>query len=496
MKKHCFIVLISLLLLSAGCTSFTAQRISRSFERPEECQSFLTALDEGVDGSGVKDASAHPVPGFPYLRANRFLSFLKKNVHDEAEREQWSLWMQKLDLEAREKEISSLPDHVVSSFPFQQGKAPTRAELVERAKSCSHRLFRHDKARPDFYAILEPLVEVPDEYSFPMRTIGLYPLVAIPVAILTDRSRKKTRSWYKANLEGLPVDGRLRSFTPAEAASLGEEEIHAIVVSSMKNPLGAPLPDENAGKKIVEHFAPVFIQDVSASYDRIGRLGWKGDCPDADQSKPTVYYYFSHAFVKGRPILQINYVIWYSERAGQRAPSIERGHLDGLTLRISLDEQGKVFMVDGVNDCGCYHFFAPGKERMDRVISKPLRFDPFVPQGLPDIPPGQRLGARLNSGWHQVQRLVAAKDSPDSIPYELVPYHALEALPREGGRTESIFDSSGIARCSERIERFILFSMGIPKIGSMRQRGHQAIELIGRAQFDDPTLFDESFVFK
>jgi hypothetical protein len=38
--------------------------------------------------------------------------------------------------------------------------------------------------------------------------------------------------------------------------------------------------------------------------------------------------------------------------------------------------------------------------------------------------------------------------------------------------------------------------MGIHKIGSMRQRGHHAIELIGRSQFDDPTLFDESFVFK
>jgi hypothetical protein len=77
-----------------------------------------------------------------------------------------------------------------------------------------------------------------------------------------------------------------------------------------------------------------------------------------------------------------------------------------------------------------------------------------------------------------------------------VPYDILEVLPREGGRTESIFNPKGIAKCSKRIERFIFFSMGIPKIGSMRQRGHHAIELIGRAQFDDPHLFDESFIFK
>jgi hypothetical protein len=30
----------------------------------------------------------------------------------------------------------------------------------------------------------------------------------------------------------------------------------------------------------------------------------------------------------------------------------------------------------------------------------------------------------------------------------------------------------------------------------MRQRGHHAIELIGRAHFDDPHLFDQSFTFK
>jgi hypothetical protein len=496
MKKHRFIFLISFLLLFTGCTSLTAQRVSQSFERPEDCQSFLISLDAKVNESGVRDGATYSIPGFPYLRADRFLSFIKGKIDTQEGREQWSRWMQKLDLEAREKEISNLPEDVVSSFALKQGTESTRAELYDRVKSCSDRLFRHDQTRPDFYGTLSPLVEVPDEYSFAMRAFGLYPLVAIPVAILTDASRKKTRSWFETNLEELPVDGRLRSFTPAKALSLSQEEIKTILDSSKKNPLGVPLPDEKQGKKIVEHFAPVFVQDVAAPYDRVSRLVWNGKCPDVDQEKPAVYYYFSNAFLKGRPILQINYVLWFSERAGERAPGIERGRLDGLTLRVSLDDRGRPFMVDIVNDCGCYHLFAPEKERVDRIISKPLKFDPFVPQGLPDILTGQRLGVRLNSGWHQVQRLIAGADFPEPIPYELVPYDILEALPREGGRTESIFNSRGIAKCSERIERFILFSMGIPKIGSMRQRGHHAIELIGRTQFDDPILFDESFAFK
>jgi hypothetical protein len=102
----------------------------------------------------------------------------------------------------------------------------------------------------------------------------------------------------------------------------------------------------------------------------------------------------------------------------------------------------------------------------------------------------------VSSGWHQVQRLVAAEGEKTPIHYELVPYDLLENLPNEEAGAKSIFDTKGIGKGSERVERFILFSMGIPSIGSMRQRGHHAIELIGRVHFDDPHLFDKNFVFK
>jgi hypothetical protein len=228
----------------------------------------------------------------------------------------------------------------------------------------------------------------------------------------------------------------------------------------------------------------------------LGQVVWKGDRVDVDPEKPTVYYYTSHAFLKGEPILQINYVIWYPERAGERSPSIEMGHLDGLTVRVSLDGEGKVFMVDVVSDCGCYHFFSPGRERVERVRSRPLSFEPIVPEWLPAILSEGRLGIRVNSGWHQVQRLVPVEGVPDPMSYALVRYDVLEALPHENGTTESIFGSKGIVKGSERVERFILFSMGIPSVGSMRQRGHHAIELIGKDYFDNPYLFDENFAFK
>jgi hypothetical protein len=250
-------------------------------------------------------------------------------------------------------------------------------------------------------------------------------------------------------------------------------------------------------QKIVAHFAPIFFQDVAAPYDRFGRVVWEGDRIAINAQKPFVYYYISHAFLKGEPILQISYVTWYPERAGKRSPWIERGHLDGMTVRVSLDSRGAPFMVDVTNNCGCYHFFVPNEDRLDQVISKSLRLDAFVPQTLPELGHSKRLGIRVNSGYHQVERLLIADTLLGSISYELVPYQVLEALPREGDRTESMFDEKGIAKGSKRWkEEVLFFSMGVPSVGSMRQRGNHPLVLVGRAHFDDPWLFEKNFVFK
>jgi hypothetical protein len=244
------------------------------------------------------------------------------------------------------------------------------------------------------------------------------------------------------------------------------------------------------------NFAPIFIQDVAAAYDRIGRLKWSEKELQVDSTQPAMYYYFSHTLLNGKPLLQINYVIWYSARAGRLSPWYERGRLDGLTVRLSLDSQAKIIVIDVINNCGCYHLFAPRKEEVEGLTTGPAGLGPFVPQWLPEIPPERRLGVRVNSGWHQVQRLFAPQDLPPAISYQLVPYEILEALPREDGRTESIFDCRGIVKGSDRIERFFFFPMGVPRVGFMRQRGHHAVEFIGRAHFDDPDLFQQYFRFR
>ena len=498
MKTHPYrsTLSIALLLLLWGCASLSPRPAPIVSDSVEGCLAFFSYLEDQVKEAGVREASDFVVPGFPYLRANRFLSAVKNRIKDENEREQWLQWMRTLDLRGREKEILNLPDDRVLSLQVVQSAHPDRAEVLKRVAFCSEKLVNHDRATEDFYALLDSTVDVPDEYSFLRRAIGLYPLAALPVAIVNHRAVVKTESWFGMSLDQLPVLGRLKAYAPRENLPLRDEEVRAILEDSKKNSLGVPLPDDDRGRKLIGSFAPIIFQDVAASYDQFGQVVWKGDALEIDPESPTVYTYFSHAFWRGEPVLQINYVIWYSDRAGKAPPSIEKGHIDGLTYRVSLDHQGRSFMIDLMNNCGCYHLFAPAKERAEQIVSKPLRPDPFVPQWLPGLPSGSRFGIRVNSGWHRVERLSAVSGPPDPIFYDLVPYDQLKSLPSERGRMESIFDSRGIVKGSDRMERFILFSMGIPKIGSMREEGHHAIELIGRTHFDDPFLFDQSFIFK
>lgn len=497
MKPQRALLLNFLLILLFGCATLFPFHTSLFTERPQNCQEFLNSLDRKVKESGVKNASSFPIPGFPYLRTNRFLSELKKNIRDESEQEQWVRLMQRLDLKARKKEIRNLPEKTILSLLSKDKGEADRERLFSRMESCSNELLSHDAMHVDFYETLYPLVDFPDEYSFVRRAVGLYPLFSIPVAFLTVRSRGSSRSRFTIDLDDIPLKGVLRHIVPDEKVFLNEKEVQVILDESNNNPLYIHVLNEINEKRLIASFAPIFIQDVAASYDRIGKVVWKDGRLSIDLGKPTVYYYTSHAFFKGEPVLQLNYAIWYTETAGKGVPWIERGHLDGLTTRITLDTKGSPFMVDVIKNCGCYQLFAPQKERFLRVLSRRFQPDFLIPQWMPSVPHGKRLGVRVSSGWHQVERLVATEAQSNPIHYELLPYDVLEILPYEGGETKSIFNSKGIIGSTKRgKEEVLLFSMGISSVGSMRQRGRHPCELIGRVHCDDPELFDRYFIFK
>ena len=493
---YVYAVIVLLILLNQGCATLISRQFVSESKRPHRLQFFFDELDEVVDNAEVRNASVFMVPGFPYLRADRFIASFKDRFATDEQRELWVRRMQQLDLDARKKEIQNLPLLQIEFLSTRLGEIFDRGTLWDRAAAYSDEMLANDQRRPDFYATLKRLVEIPDEYSTGLRIVGIYPITSIPVASVTRRVYGEFSQWHQLPRSELTTIGKIKAYGPEEFVAFSDKQIRTIWNRSKRNALGMPILSEAQRHILLKTYAPVFFQDVAAGYDEIGEVFWDSDQAAVDATKPVAYYYFSYARFKGNPILQLNYVVWYAARDGPNSPRIEHGWLDGLTVRISLDSDGHPFMVDIMNNCGCYHFFVPSQTRVLRILSSPQALDAFVPRWLPESFPQRRLSLRVKSGWHQVDNLDTTDMRSDFIPYKLVPYERLEMLPRNGLASESLFNSKGIGKNTERIEPLVFFPMGIRDIGSMRQRGHHAIKLVGRAHFDDPDLFDDNFEFR
>jgi hypothetical protein len=365
--------------------------------------------------------------------------------------------------------------------------------LQARAAFYSEKMLINDQRLPDFYEVLLRAVTDPSEYSTAMRVAGIYPLTAIPVTAVTRRVQEKFRKWHHTPPDQLETMGELTAYVPSRSTEYSEQTVRLVLNRSRQNALLIPQPSIADQKILLAMSAPVIIQDVAADYDNIGEVVWQDDKVSVHPAEPTVYYYLSHARLKGVPVLQLNYVYWYSARNGPKSPWIERGSIDGITVRVSLDYDGLPFMVDIMNNCGCYHFFVPHHKKIGKVIPTPDGVDAFVPRRLPESYPRKRLKLRIISGWHQVAHMDDDMNEARSLPYQMAAYEQLEMLPHDDKSFESIFNSAGIGKDSGRIEPLILFPMGIVDIGSMRQRGHHATKLVGREHFDDPDLFDRNF---
>lgn len=483
-------------ILWQGCSGIKLKDSRVNHGRPSRDVHFFEELDALVAADGVQEGSSFSVEGFPYLRTNRFLVAMKNRVNKESEGEFWVAEMHRLGLEARKKEISNLTEKSLFKLAERTGMNPDRAALKRAMIESAAGLKTYDRSQSEYFERVRESLYVPDEYSTSMRILGLYPLVAMPVTIAAQNANQQFRKWHQASIEDLPVEGQLIIFRPEYGSDFSEDDLAHVFSPFRRNPFGLPDLDDEDEFLMARAFAPVIAQDVVDAYDRFGDVEWANNQVTINPLRATVFYYVTYSFINQRPVLQMNYAFWYSKRSGNKSPAYEKGPLDGITVRLSLDQNGQPMMIDVMNSCGCYHFYAPRKERVHIRQPTSEALYPFVATWLPENYPENRLTLRVNSGWHQIESLYSDDVSAESAPYRLVPYDILESLPHSDGHTESVFNSDGIMKNSWRIEPYILFSMGIPRIGFMRQRGHHAIHIVGRTHFTDPDILDRYFKFR
>lgn len=487
-----------LLLVMVGCTSTIPNHFQ---ERPLEIKEavlFLERLNQIIAEENVLNAIGNKVRGFPYLRTNRFFSYLKNNLNTDQEKLQWLSHLKNFEQNAKRSEIFNLSQKAIENLfkSLQLRDKPNRKSLLKYFKLYADQLYAHDQEKTDFYNTIISVVESPDEYSTSMRVFGLYPLAYGPVAFFTSRAYERMENWHQLTPDQLQITGQLIQYQPNVESTADTKTINDIFSTTEKDTLGIYNFSKVDLSKLLAYFAPVYIQDTVDANDIPGKVTWNNEQLTIDVQSPAVYYYFTYVLMNNKPAFQINYVNWYSAREGPRVPWYEEGLLDGFNYRVTLGTDGKVIMVDIVHNCGCYHFFVPRKELIKSKKPISFEFDALTPTWLPKEFPVYRIAIRTNSGWHQVENISFSREKKVSKKYQLIPYNKLESLPVGDDSNRSIFNSEGIVTNSERIEPYLLFSMGIPEIGAMRQRTHHPTKLLGREHFDNPLLLQNHFEFK
>ncbi|MEN8129965.1 MAG: hypothetical protein ABFS45_07175 [Pseudomonadota bacterium] len=484
-------LLCTFLLVLQGCgttLSRTEERIldsQKDRDRVTVCTRFFSDLDLQVDRAGVGDAQQARIEGFPYLRVNRFLASYRNELRrNRGEFESWVDRLLELDYQARVIELTNLPQSYES-----------REELAGMVRRCSALLRTKDMVDEARREYLMARATVAADYQIFKRVLGLYPITAQFVLMGVDRLHTEINQIFANPLNEMPVHGRRVSYVPkATVRGLSKPEIVRILREGSNNPLGIPLIKRRDRDRLFATFAPVWEIDVVSDSDRIGSLYWGDDpYPQLDTSLPRVYRHISHTRWGEHVYVQLNYQIWFPARPKAGAFDILGGHLDGITWRVTLDESGEPLVFDAMHNCGCYHMYFPSSRLHYKgktiVFEEPL----LVPARAPRLGQGQRMVLRIAHTTHYLEHLSSRSPPVEGVVYRLEDYRNLRSLPLPNGGHRSLFGPDGIVAGTQRAERWVLWPMGIPEPGAMRQWGHHATAFVGWRHFDDPDLLERYF---
>lgn len=472
--------------LVAACVSIVAGCASTSIaQRPvvpqgDKCLALYEKVDEHVEAAGVMDAAYHRIPGFPYLRTDRYTASFAHELPDMETFWEWVGYLRALEDESREVELRNLG----------LGDEDASALLLDM-RSCGGWLRSWELDDAAFREKMIEAVKVPDDYSTSQRVLGLYSIAVPFLKQELSALREDVERRFQAPLETPPAPAELTLWTAQENPERDYAEGTIDLRRKPRDLLGRVGLVWSEIVHLAHTHAPALWIESAGDHDRPAMAVQTATGPGADASRPAVYFLMGLTRFGGRSLLQITYFVWFSGKAsdGEKAD----GKLDGLIWRVTLDEKGQPLVHDTIHASGGAHFVFPVPPLQRREAAPEWILFPQE-QGAP---PGS-VAVRLRSGTHDVTRVVradeaAAAGSPGRT-YELRSYEELLNLPTPEGGTRSFFGPDGFIVGTERSQHFWSWSSGVRNPGALRQWGHHPTAPYGRAHFDDPFLFDQTFV--
>lgn len=475
------------MLLLAGCAMAPALPPAESPEdAPALCRALFERLDHAVAEAGAGDAGTGRIEDFPWLRVNRPLASFRFALNTPVRREAWLLRLAAADEEGRVHELANLPARArgkvaeewrtaIAGTGLPGEPAAARTDCRERL---NERLADDDNAFDRLIGAARP----PDEYRDWQRVFGLYPLTRYIVL-----PRIATHQEVRQQAIDAPADpdAPLRRYAvPAPPA----DRPPPVPLELSRDALGIPQPTATQQAALFAAHAPAWSIETRSPADRPGALVRKAAKPEVDPARPAEYRHWSWTRFRDNVLVQLSYALWFPERPADGALDIYAGHLDGLIWRVTLAPDGEPLAYESIHPCGCYYtvFPAPGwRVRAPTSGEEPV----FAPRPAPRPAGDERIVIRLKTGTHYIAG-VDSGSADGAAPLSPLPLSALRSLPLPAGGHRSAFESNGLIPSSRRPERFLLWPLGVPSPGTMRQWGTHAIAFIGKRHFDDPYLLD------
>lgn len=462
------------LLLLAGCA--TVGRAPVPEEAPaqvRECAALFERVEAAVTDAGVRDNEAHVVEGHPWLRSSRFLAGFRDSARG-GELEQWLALMARLDARARSHELANLP---------REARQRLGDDVGERLDACRDTLVAFDRSRPDRVDGIRSAAEVPDAYIGWRRVLGLYPIPGWFILQGVEDWQEEVRARFETPPELSPV----WRYGPGGVEDPEAGRVEEWLERASDNPLGIPLPDAATAERLFRAFAPVFVVETQGPFDRPGVPVTAAEGVTVEP-EPVVYTRISHARYRGRPLLQLNYLVWFSERPRTEPFDMLGGRLDGVYWRVTLAPDGQPLLFDSMHACGCYHMAFPAARLEPKPPPDGLQEPLLVPRRAPEE--STRMKLFLESGTHYLAGIQRADSSrEESRRYALRDYHVLRSEPGPHG----LFGEHGIVPGTDRREEIFFWPTGVRAPGAMRQWGTHATAFVGRRHFDDPGLIERYF---
>jgi len=450
------------------------------------CRALFAHVDRTVERTGVTDAGAKRLEGFPWLRITRPLTSFRDELDTPARRAAWLTHLARTDAEARRHELANLPSleraRLDGEWQAAAAGTPLPATLGAGLGDCRARLNDALARDPERMRSLVEAAAPVDEYLTSHRVLGLYPITrhfVLPRIAGHQAARR-------AAIARVPEAGTvlLRHAVPEPPA------LDAPMPANLeRDALGIPRPDRGQLSRLFSRNAPVWAVETRSDADLPGALVVADHRPVTDTTRAAEYRRWSWTRFRGEILLQLSYVIWFPERPPEDSLDIYAGHLDGLVWRVTLRSDGSPLAYESIHPCGCYYtvFPAAGWRVQPPAGSEPV----LAPTSAPEPAADERVLVRLKSRTHYVAGVdTIERTNPGAAALSPLPLSSLRSLPRPDGTRTSAFDADGLIPSSRRPERFLLWPLGVRSPGAMRQWGTHAIAFIGKRHFDDPRLLD------